>query len=150
MDLCSLAHAALVSDPANFFFYSISPFLSRQTGALLWRATRKRFSIVLPRRMPRTMEIAKHTNFVFFQERRQHIYVSLWCYRWCTTCPSLITGERGRLGEKERENEKEREMMMSFICSARNKIGAELYIYLEEGTYHTRLFRGPSTNDMKK
>jgi hypothetical protein len=41
-------------------------------------------------------------------------------------------------------------MMMSFICSCRNKIGAELHIYLEEGTYHMRLFRGPSTNDMKK
>jgi hypothetical protein len=28
-------------------------------------------------------------------------------------------------------------MMMSFICSCRNKkIGAELHIYLEEGTYH--------------
>jgi hypothetical protein len=36
---------------------------------------------------------------------------------------------------------------MSFICSCRNKIGAELHIYLEEGTYHERLFRGPSTND---
>jgi hypothetical protein len=23
-------------------------------------------------------------------------------------------------------------------------------VYLKEGTYHTRLFRGPSTNDMKK
>jgi hypothetical protein len=23
-------------------------------------------------------------------------------------------------------------------------------VYLEEGTYHTRLCRGPSTNDMKK
>jgi hypothetical protein len=41
-------------------------------------------------------------------------------------------------------------MMMSFICPCRNKIGAELHIYLEEGSYHTRLFRGPSTNDMKK
>jgi hypothetical protein len=42
-------------------------------------------------------------------------------------------------------------MMMSFICSCRNKkIGAELHIYLEEGTYHKRLFRGPNTNDMKK
>ncbi len=40
-------------------------------------------------------------------------------------------------------------MMMSFICSCRNKIGAKLLIYLEEGTYHKRLFRGPSTNDMK-
>jgi hypothetical protein len=34
--------------------------------------------------------------------------------------------------------------MMSFICSCRNKIGAELHIYLQEGTYHKRLFRGPS------
>ena len=41
-------------------------------------------------------------------------------------------------------------MMMSFICSCRNKIGDKLYIYLEEGTDHKRLFRGPSTNDMKK
>jgi hypothetical protein len=42
-------------------------------------------------------------------------------------------------------------MMMSFICSMQEqKIGAELHIYLEEGTYHKRLFRGPNTNDMKK
>jgi hypothetical protein len=41
-------------------------------------------------------------------------------------------------------------MMMSFICSYRNKRGAELHISLEEGTYHTRLFRGPSASDMKK
>jgi hypothetical protein len=41
-------------------------------------------------------------------------------------------------------------MMMSFIYSCRNKIGTGLHIYLEEGTYHKRLFRGPSTNDMKK
>jgi hypothetical protein len=46
-------------------------------------------------------------------------------------------------------------MMMSFICSCRNKIRAELRIYLEpeEGayswSYHKRLFRGPKTNDMK-
>jgi len=41
-------------------------------------------------------------------------------------------------------------MMMSFICSRSNKIGAELHIYLEEGMYHKRLFRWTSTNDMKK
>jgi hypothetical protein len=42
-------------------------------------------------------------------------------------------------------------MMMSFIRSCRNKkLRAELHIYLEEGTYHTRLFRGPNTNDVKK
>jgi hypothetical protein len=42
---------------------------------------------------------------------------------------------------------------MSFICSncsCTNKIGAELHIYLKKGTYQKRLFRGPSTNDMKK
>jgi len=42
-------------------------------------------------------------------------------------------------------------MMMSFICSCRNKKkGAKLHIYLQEGTYHKRLFRGRSTNDMRK
>ena len=41
-------------------------------------------------------------------------------------------------------------MMMSFICSCCNKIGAEFHIYLEEGTSHKRLFRGTSTDDMKK
>jgi hypothetical protein len=41
-------------------------------------------------------------------------------------------------------------MMISFICSCRNKIGAALHTYLEEGSYHKILFRGPSTNDMKK
>jgi hypothetical protein len=39
---------------------------------------------------------------------------------------------------------------LSFICSCTKKIGAELYIYIEEATYHKRLFRGPSTNDLKK
>jgi hypothetical protein len=28
--------------------------------------------------------------------------------------------------------------------------GAELHIYLEEGMYHKRLFRGPITNDIQK
>jgi hypothetical protein len=32
----------------------------------------------------------------------------------------------------------------------KQKRGAELHIYLEEGTYHKRLFRRPNTNDMKK
>jgi hypothetical protein len=31
----------------------------------------------------------------------------------------------------------------------KQKIGAELHIYLEEGTYHKMLFRGPNTNDVK-
>jgi hypothetical protein len=42
-----------------------------------------------------------------------------------------------------------RQLVMSLICSCRNKIGAELHIFLEEGTYHKRLFRGPRTYDIK-
>ncbi len=37
-----------------------------------------------------------------------------------------------------------------YLFLQKQKIGAELHIYLEEGTYHKRLFRGPNTNDMKK
>jgi hypothetical protein len=37
-----------------------------------------------------------------------------------------------------------------FYLFLQKQIGAELHIYLEEGTYHERLFGGPSTNDMKK
>ncbi len=47
------------------------------------------------------------------------------------------------------ETKETKMIMMSFIFSCRNKIGAELLIYLEEGTYHKRLFRGPSTNDIE-
>jgi hypothetical protein len=37
-----------------------------------------------------------------------------------------------------------------YLLLQKQKIGAELHIYLEEGTYHKRLFRGATTNDMKK
>ena len=37
-----------------------------------------------------------------------------------------------------------------YLFLQKQKIGAELHIYLEQGTYHKRLFRGPNTNDMKK
>jgi hypothetical protein len=37
-----------------------------------------------------------------------------------------------------------------YLFLQKQKIGAELHIYLGEGTYHKRLFRGPNTNDMKK
>ena len=37
-----------------------------------------------------------------------------------------------------------------YLFLQKQKIGAELHIYLEEGTYHKRLFRGPNTNDIKK
>jgi hypothetical protein len=40
-------------------------------------------------------------------------------------------------------------MMMSFICSCRNKNEPKA-IYPKGTSHHTRLFRGPSTNDMKK
>ena len=37
-----------------------------------------------------------------------------------------------------------------YLFLQKQKRGVELHIYLEEGTYHKRLFRGPNTNDMKK
>ena len=37
-----------------------------------------------------------------------------------------------------------------YLFLQKQKIGAEFHMYLEEVTYHKRLFRGPSTNDMKK
>jgi hypothetical protein len=37
-----------------------------------------------------------------------------------------------------------------YLFLQKQKIGTDLHIYLEEGTYHKRLFRGPNTNDMKK
>jgi hypothetical protein len=37
-----------------------------------------------------------------------------------------------------------------YLFLQKQKRGAELHTYLEEGTYHKRLFRGPNTNDMKK
>ena len=36
-----------------------------------------------------------------------------------------------------------------YLFLQKPKIGAELHVYLEEGTYHKSLFRGPNTNDMK-
>ena len=35
-----------------------------------------------------------------------------------------------------------------YLFLQKQKIGAELHIYPEEGTYHKRLFRGPNTNDI--
>ena len=40
-------------------------------------------------------------------------------------------------------------MMMSFICSCKNKKGKPSSMYFQEGKDHKRLIRGPSTNDMK-
>jgi len=37
-----------------------------------------------------------------------------------------------------------------YMFLQKQKIGAELNMYLEEGTYHKRLFRRPIINDMKK
>jgi len=37
-----------------------------------------------------------------------------------------------------------------YLFLQKQKIGTDLHLYLEEGMYHKRLFRGPSTNDMKK
>jgi hypothetical protein len=40
-------------------------------------------------------------------------------------------------------------LMMSFICSCRNKNEPKA-IYPKGTSHHTRLFRGPSTNGMRK
>ncbi len=37
-----------------------------------------------------------------------------------------------------------------YLFLQKQNLGAKLHIYLQEGTYPKRLFRGPSTNDMKK
>ena len=37
-----------------------------------------------------------------------------------------------------------------FFSCKQKTMQAELHIVVEEGTYHKRLFRGPSTYDMKK
>ena len=37
-----------------------------------------------------------------------------------------------------------------YLFLQKQKLEANLHIYLEKGTYHKRLFRGPNTNDMKK
>ena len=37
-----------------------------------------------------------------------------------------------------------------YLFLKKQKIGAKLHIYPWEGTYHKRLFRGLSTNDIKK
>jgi hypothetical protein len=49
--------------------------------------------------------------------------------------------ERVREREKRERKRERREREMSFICFCRNQ---------KYGTYHKRLFRGTSTNDMKK
>jgi hypothetical protein len=41
------------------------------------------------------------------------------------------------------------EMMMSFICSCRNK-NERKAIYRKGTSHHTRLFRGSGTNGIKK
>jgi hypothetical protein len=64
--------------------------------------------------------------------------------------PMRNVGEPDRQGPQGVVAARPQMMMMSFICSYRNKVGAELHIYLEEDTYHKRLLRGPITNDMKK
>ena len=35
-----------------------------------------------------------------------------------------------------------------YLFLQKQKIGAEFHVYLEEGTYHKRLFRGPATDDI--
>ena len=50
--------------------------------------------------------------------------------------------------DDDADDDHDYEVFYSFL--QKQKMGAELHIYIEEGTYHKRLFRGPNTNDMKK
>jgi hypothetical protein len=52
------------------------------------------------------------------------------------------------LGKKKLDTDND-DIFYLFLQKQKNR-GAELHINLEEGTYHKRLFRGTSTNDMKK
>jgi hypothetical protein len=58
--------------------------------------------------------------------------------------------ERGRARRGRRGGRRARDdVMMSFICSCRNK-NERKAIYPKGTSHHTRLFRGPSPNGMKK
>jgi hypothetical protein len=81
------------------------------------------------------------------------------CSHACLTqnCPDLgILRPRHLLGFDDhfapptsaRNANTETMMMMSFICSCRNK-NERKAIYPKGASHHTSLFRGPSTNDMK-
>jgi hypothetical protein len=52
----------------------------------------------------------------------------------------VLVGARGALSDDD----------VFYLFLQKQNLGAKLHIYLEEGTYPKRLFRGPSTNDMKK
>ncbi len=69
--------------------------------------------------------------------------------------PSIAAGRsaavvRGGGHRKPRQPPRGDDDDVFYLFLQKQKRGAELHIYLEEDTYHKRLFRGPNTNDMKK
>ena len=80
---------------------------------------------------------------IYLSFRRKRRTRARRCVCVCACCIRVFSHSRARKNTHM-------VMLVSLICPYRNKIGAELHIYLEEGTYHKRLFRGTSTNDTKK
>ena len=67
--------------------------------------------------------------------REMMLFIGTVCVYYCSTYYQAVRGGG----------------VLDSVTSAPQCIGQPRpRVYLKEGTYHTRLFRGPSTNDMKK